>query len=95
MAYLCTFCLVFGAKAQKTTTLILDFGLRSKTGPEFGQSALLGDHHMAHIDRVPYTEGCMGEQASLEFDLTFGDVLLHKRHLLMVPRDLGSKPSGG
>ena len=24
------------------------------------------------------TEGCMGEQASLEFDLTFGDVLLHK-----------------
>ena len=22
------------------------------------------------------TEGCMGEQASLEFDLTFGDVLL-------------------
>ena len=25
-----------------------------------------------------YTEGCMGEQASLEFDLTFGDVLLPK-----------------
>ena len=24
------------------------------------------------------TEGCMGEQASLGFDLTFGDVLLHK-----------------
>ena len=24
------------------------------------------------------TEGCMGEQASFEFDLTFGDVLLHK-----------------
>ena len=24
------------------------------------------------------TEGRMGEQASLEFDLTFGDVLLHK-----------------
>ena len=24
------------------------------------------------------TEGCMGEQTSLEFDLTFGDVLLHK-----------------
>ena len=24
------------------------------------------------------TEGCMGEQASLEFDLTFGYVLLHK-----------------
>ena len=24
------------------------------------------------------TEGCMGEQASLEFDLTFDDVLLHK-----------------
>ena len=46
MAYFCTFCLVFGAKAQKTTTLILDFGLRSKTGPEFGQSALLGDHHI-------------------------------------------------
>ena len=23
------------------------------------------------------TEGCMGEQASLEFDLTFDDVLLH------------------
>ena len=23
-------------------------------------------------------EGCMGEQASLELDLTFGDVLLHK-----------------
>ena len=25
-----------------------------------------------------FTENCMGEQASLEFDLTFGDVLLHK-----------------
>ena len=25
-----------------------------------------------------YTEGCMGEQTSLEFNLTFGDVLLHK-----------------
>ena len=25
-----------------------------------------------------FTEGCMGEQASLEFDLTFSDVLLHK-----------------
>ena len=25
-----------------------------------------------------YTEGCMGEQASLEFDLNFDDVLLHK-----------------
>ena len=25
------------------------------------------------------TEGCMGEQASLESDLTFGDVLLHKQ----------------
>ena len=25
-----------------------------------------------------YTEGYMGEQASLEFDLTFDDVLLHK-----------------
>ena len=25
-----------------------------------------------------YTEGCMGEQASLEFYLTFGDVLHHK-----------------
>ena len=24
------------------------------------------------------TKGCIGEQASLEFDLTFGDVLLHK-----------------
>ena len=24
------------------------------------------------------TEGCMGEQATLEFDLTFSDVLLHK-----------------
>ena len=24
------------------------------------------------------TEGCMGEQASLDFDLTFGDVLPHK-----------------
>ena len=24
------------------------------------------------------TEGCMREQVSLEFDLTFGDVLLHK-----------------
>ena len=24
------------------------------------------------------TEGFMGEQVSLEFDLTFGDVLLHK-----------------
>ena len=24
------------------------------------------------------TEGCMGEQASSEFDLTLGDVLLHK-----------------
>ena len=24
------------------------------------------------------TEGCMGEQAPLEFDLSFGDVLLHK-----------------
>ena len=24
------------------------------------------------------TEGCMGEQASLEFDLTLDDVLLHK-----------------
>ena len=24
------------------------------------------------------TEGCMGEQTSLEFDLTFVDVLLHK-----------------
>ena len=24
------------------------------------------------------TEGCMGEQASLEFDLNFGDVLPHK-----------------
>ena len=23
-------------------------------------------------------EGCMGEEASLEFDLTFGDILLHK-----------------
>ena len=25
------------------------------------------------------TEGCMGEQALLEFDMTFGDVLLHKQ----------------
>ena len=24
------------------------------------------------------TEGCMGEQATLEFDLTSGDVLLHE-----------------
>ena len=24
------------------------------------------------------TEGCLGEQASLEFDLTYGDVFLHK-----------------
>ena len=24
------------------------------------------------------TEGCMGEQATLEFDLTFGDVLIQK-----------------
>ena len=24
------------------------------------------------------TEGCMGEQATLEFDTSFGDVLLHK-----------------
>ena len=24
------------------------------------------------------TEGCMGEQTSLKFDLTFGDVLVHK-----------------
>ena len=24
------------------------------------------------------TEGCMGEQATLELDLTFDDVLLHK-----------------
>ena len=25
-----------------------------------------------------YTEGCMGEQATLEMDKSFGDVLLHK-----------------
>ena len=24
------------------------------------------------------TEGCMGEEVLLEFDLTFGDVMLHK-----------------
>ena len=28
------------------------------------------------------TEGCMGEQISLKFDLTFGDVLLHKLVLI-------------
>ena len=27
---------------------------------------------------VEDTEGCMGEQTSVEFDLTFGEVLLHK-----------------
>ena len=31
-----------------------------------------------HTEKPQGTEGCMGEQASLEFDLTFGDVLLHK-----------------
>ena len=30
------------------------------------------------IEHYPPTEGCMGEHPSLEFDLTFGDVLLHK-----------------
>ena len=28
--------------------------------------------------KTTHTEGCMGEQTSLKFDLTFGDVLLHK-----------------
>ena len=30
------------------------------------------------VVQLQSTEGCMGEQASLEFDLDFGDVLLHK-----------------
>ena len=33
----------------------------------------------AHDDRLGMCkEGCTGEQASLEFDLTFGGVSLHK-----------------
>ena len=33
---------------------------------------------MSLFSCLVYTEGCWGEQASLEFDLAFGDVLLHK-----------------
>ena len=35
-------------------------------------------HSFGHFMSPLPTKGCMGEQASLEFDLTFGDVLLHK-----------------
>ena len=38
----------------------------------------LGFIMMRYYSSLHCTEGCMGEQASLEFDLTFGDVLLHK-----------------
>ena len=31
-----------------------------------------------YVNESGCTEGCIGEQASLELDLTFGDVLLHK-----------------
>ena len=33
---------------------------------------------IATVETLHCTEGCMGEQASLGFDMTFADVLLHK-----------------
>ena len=48
------------------------------TSLHFDSSVVGGRWDGAERPPLPPTEGWMGEQTSLEFDLTFGDVLLHK-----------------